>query len=139
VTGTWQPTAQHCEEAELRREDMSEETKNTFERRRYPRVELMRMDIGMGEQGLTRIIDISASGAQVECPSPLVPGRLYEVHLTFPDRQIRVRVRVTRNLDPPEPAADGQQKAFRAGLEFIGLEPEDQHYLEGYVAGQSQL
>jgi hypothetical protein len=130
----------NCELAYPRREDMSKDSSNSYERRLYPRVELMRMSIPAEGRKSARIIDISASGAQVEFPTPLVPGNLYEIRLTFPDRQISVRARVTRSLAPEGSvrAADSGTPCL-AGLEFIGLDTEDQRYLEGYVAGQSQL
>ncbi len=121
---------------------MNTDTSPSYERRMYPRVDMIRMDSGAEEQKSVRIIDISASGAQVEFPTPLTPGQLYEVQLTFPDRQIRTRVRVTRCLHSggAGDAADGRQpKGFLAGLDFIGLDSGDQKYLEGYVAGQSEL
>ena len=111
---------------------MSKETKQAFERRLYPRVELMRLSIGDRSQSAALIIDISASGAQVEFPTRLQTGHLYEVRLSFPDRQIRVRARVTRSIE-------GSGGGCVAGLEFIGLEADDQRYLEGYVAGQTDL
>lgn len=121
---------------------MSKDSSASYERRMYPRVDMMGVDISADKQKPVRIIDISARGAQVEFPTPLTPGQLYEMQLTFPDRQIRTRVRVTRCLHSggAGEAADGRQpKGFLAGLEFVGLDSGDQRYLEGYVAGQSEL
>lgn len=116
---------------------MSKESENTYERRLYPRVELMRMKIGGAGERSARIIDISASGAQVEFPNRLETGNLYEVRLTFPDRQIRARARVTRSVEAESSGAG--ETGCVAGLEFVGLDTEDRNYLEGYVAGQSEL
>ena len=76
----------------------------------------------------------------MEFPGRLVPGNLYELKLTFPDRQIRARVLVTRSIDLDDAGdTDGESRGIRciAGLEFQGLDPEESHYLEDYVAGQA--
>lgn len=114
----------------------------TFERRMSPRVELRGLT-GLPEKpGLARIIDISASGAQVEFHSRLVPGNVYEMTLTFPDRKILARVMVTRSMDLYRSMENGdevQSMGALAGLEFKGLDPEDRRYLEHYVAGLAEM
>ena len=75
---------------------MDNQAKQTFERRRSPRVELKGLDDGPARHGLAKIVDISACGAQVEFPQRLEPGTAYELRLTFGDRQILARAVVTR-------------------------------------------
>lgn len=112
----------------------------TFERRKSPRVELKGLT-GMPEQAdVARIVDISSSGAQVEFHSRLVPGNIYEMKLTFPQRQIEARVRVIRSMDLHDSgeAGDGAlATGCLAGLEFLGLAPEDMLFLERYVADRA--
>jgi hypothetical protein len=121
---------------------MNSGTNLTFERRMSPRVELRGLTGHPSNSGLARIIDISAGGAQVEFYTRLVPGNLYEMKLTFPDRLIRARALVTRSIDLHDAGdADGGTTGARciAGLEFQGLDREEIHYLEDYVAAQARL
>ncbi len=112
----------------------------TFERRKSPRVELRGL-IGLPSiPGAARIVDISAHGAQVEFPSRLMPGNIYEMKLTFPDRTILARAKVTRCIDLKRSDSDGDHQlpvSCLAGLEFQSLDQADQRYLERYVAGMS--
>jgi len=116
-------------------------TDQVFERRMSPRVELKGI-IGLpASHGPARVIDISATGAQVEFTSRLVPGNHYEMQLTFPDRVVRARVLVVRSVDLPGSNTDGEGQPVRclAGLQFQDLDSADHHYLEGFVAGQAAL
>jgi len=119
---------------------MDDQLDQNYERRKSPRVELKGLTGVPVRPGAARIIDISACGAQVQFPERLVPGNLYELRLTFPDRQILARGMVTRSMDLRGDARAGKPVlgGCLAGIEFQGLEPDDQEYLEAYVAGMSR-
>lgn len=119
---------------------MTNEEKRQFERRKEPRVELTGVTGLPAQSDSARIVNISAGGAQVDFTSRLVPGNIYEMRLTFPDRQILARVRVTRSTDlqtSPDDVDTPWEGGCTAGLEFQSLGPEDRRYLEHYVAGLS--
>lgn len=116
---------------------MDKLTELNFERRKSPRAELKGLTGRPSRPGVAKIIDISAGGAQVQFAERLVPGNIYEMRLTFPDRRIVARVLVTRSEDlagvPGE--GGGTTVGCRAGIEFLGLEPGEAEYLESFVAG----
>lgn len=119
---------------------MDDQADRNYERRKSPRVELKGLTGVPVRPGAAEIIDFSACGAQVQFPERLVPGNLYEMRLTFPDRQILARVLVTRSVDLGSASGGGEQGRVGclAGIEFQGLDADDREYLESFVAGMSR-
>lgn len=72
----------------------------------------------------TQVIDLSAEGACLETPTPLIPGAAVAFQIVTEDRQvIDARARVVYTLPP-------SAKFFRAGVCFTYLSDRDRAVLE---------
>lgn len=98
------------------------------ERRRAPRVEVAGRTQGKIKQVVeASLINISAVGALVEHPQPLVIDQIYELTLSFEGRELTFRTRAVRSIvSSVQPLGGGRSKLiYRTGLEFLDARQED--------------
>lgn len=105
-------------------------------RRRVPRVAASGEAVLVGRVRRTAgLLDVSTRGCLVSADQPLSKGQILDIDLQLEGQPFKAKVRVA------DVSLDGVAAAPRylAGLEFLGLSPEDERRLEQYVQAARRL
>jgi hypothetical protein len=80
-------------------------------------------------------VDLSLTGCLVRCDTLLVHGAILDLELTLPPKPLATKVRVAEAyLDGSRPAGD--DGGYLAGLEFLGLAPQEASRLRTFLDGE---
>jgi c-di-GMP-binding flagellar brake protein YcgR len=77
-----------------------------------------------------RFLDLSTGGALLILPAPLVVGAIHDFALELEGNRISVQAEI-RHVR----AAD-RGPGFQVGVQFVGVDPQDEKVLEEYVAAR---
>jgi hypothetical protein len=81
-----------------------------------------------------RSIDLSLTGCLIRCDTLLDHGAILDLELTIDPQPLCTKVRVAESsIDGAAPAGSG---AYLAGLEFLGLAPQEATRLRTFLEGE---
>lgn len=79
-----------------------------------------------------RFLDLSTGGALLILPAPLVVGAIHDFALDLDGERIWVQAEI-RHVR----AAD-RGPGFHVGVQFVGVDPQDERVLQGYVDARAR-
>ncbi len=106
-------------------------------RRRAPRVSIDVEGRLIGRLAHSvRAVDLSLTGCLVRCDALLVHGAILDLELGIAHEPLAAKVRVAEAfLDGSSPQGEG---GYLAGLEFLGLPPQEASRLRTFLAGEQR-